>query len=82
MGSSPIAGIQRGGIGRYLLFLLFFTSMGNKLTFSWDTEINIKTRIEIKFYVTVLSLYKKRSGAKFVKNLTKHQRFLKGSLRI
>ena len=30
----------------------------------------------------MLSLYKKRSGAKFVKNLTKHQRFLKGSLRI
>ena len=32
--------------------------------------------------LTSLSLYKKRSGAKFVKNLTKHQRFLKGSLRI
>ena len=53
-----------------------------KLAFSWDTEINIKTRIEIKFYVAMLSRYKKRNGAKFVKNLTKHQRFLKGSLRI
>ena len=53
-----------------------------KLKFSLVFRIKYENPDKIKFYVAMLSRYKKRNSAKFVKDLTKHQRFLKGSLRI